>query len=85
MLHLDVGDGSLTEAASSDASSQKAIEKPEQRDRWFTKQILEAFATRGLKPNDQQCIGFKIPVVFRESANVPENTYLRTSMSTSAS
>jgi len=76
VLHLDVGNGSLTEAASSDASFQKEIENREQRDLWFAKQTLEAFATRGLKPNDQQCIGFKIPVVFRESANVPDNAYL---------
>jgi hypothetical protein len=76
VLPLDVGNGSLTEAASSDASFQKAIENPEQRDPWSAKQTLEAFATLGLEPNDQQCIGFNIPVVFRKSANVPEDAYL---------
>jgi hypothetical protein len=29
-----------------------------------------------LKPNDLQCIGFKVPVVFAESADVPNNAYV---------
>jgi len=29
-----------------------------------------------LKPNALQCIGFKVPVVFAESANVPNNAYV---------
>ena len=31
---------------------------------------------RGLKLNDLQCIGFKMPVVFAESANVPNDAYV---------
>ncbi len=29
-----------------------------------------------LKLNDLQCIGFKMPIVFAESANVPNNAYV---------
>ena len=39
-------------------------------------QRLAAFAERGLKPNDLQCIGFKTPVVFAESCSVPDNAYV---------
>ena len=49
---------------------------PKQHDRWFAERTLEALAKRGMNPNGRQCIGFKIPVVFRESVNSPDNAYV---------
>jgi len=72
VLRLDVGDGTLTEVADSESSFKDSAK----RDPWFAEQQLEAFAASGLKPNDLQCIGFKVPVVFAESAEVPNNAYV---------
>ena len=48
--------------------------------RWLCTELVtlvaEAFAQRGLKPNAEQCIGFKVPVVFAESATTPNNAYV---------
>jgi hypothetical protein len=46
------------------------------RELWFAGQQLEAFAALGLKPNALQCIGFKVPVIFAESAKLPNNAYV---------
>ena len=36
---------------------------------------MDAAATRGLKPNETQCIGFSVPVVFREGG-APDTAYI---------
>jgi len=76
VLRLDVGDGTLAEVAESELSFKDSVKHSAKRERWFAEQQLEAFAARGLKPNNLQCIGFKTPVVFAESANVPNNAYV---------
>src|SRR5215471_3004274 len=76
VLHLDVGDETLAEVAESELSFKDSVKHSAKRERWFAEQQLEAFAARGLKPNNLQCIGFKTPVVFAESANVPNNAYV---------
>ena len=75
-LCLNVGDGTLAEVAESESSFKDSLEHSAKRELWFAEQQLEAFADRGLKPNDLQCIGFKVPVVFAESADVPNNAYV---------
>jgi hypothetical protein len=52
------------------------LAEPVKRELWFAELQLAAFAEQGLKPNDLQGIGFKTPVVFAESANVPNNAYV---------
>jgi len=76
VLRLDVGDGTLAEVAESELSFKDSVKHSAKRELWFAEHQLEAFAARGLKPNDLQCIGFKTPVVFAESANVPNNAYV---------
>jgi len=71
-----VGKGSLSEVAESEAIFEDSREHPDKGELWFGDQQLKAFADRGLRPNDVQCIGFKVPVVFAESANVPDNAYV---------
>jgi hypothetical protein len=76
VLCLNVANGTLDEAAESESSFQASLQHPAKREVWLAERQLEAFAERGLKPNDLQCIGFKMPVVFAESANVPDNAYV---------
>jgi hypothetical protein len=71
-----VAKGTLVEIAESEASFEESLQHPAKRERWFAERQLEEFAKRGLKPNDLQCIGSKIPVVFAESANVADNAYV---------
>ena len=76
ILWLNVGDGTLTEIAESESGFEHSLAKSEKLELWFAERQLAAFAEHGLKPNDLQCIGFKTPVVFAESANVPNNAYV---------
>lgn len=71
VVWLNVGSGTLTEAAESESSFKEWLSDPAKRERQ-----LETLAERGLKPNDSQCIGFKTPVVFAESRSVPDNAYV---------
>ena len=76
ILWLDVGGGTLTEVAESELGFEHSLANSAKREIWFAEQQLAALAERGLKPNDLQCIGFKTPVVFAESRNVPDNAYV---------
>ena len=76
VLCLNVGNGTLAEVAESESSFKDLLKFSAKREFWFAEQQLEAFAERGLTPSDLQCIGFRVPVVFAESANVPNNAYI---------
>jgi hypothetical protein len=76
ILFLNVASGTLIEVAGSELSFEELLQNPSKRELWFSDRQLEAFAARGLKPNRLQCIGFKIPVVFAESTNAPDNAYV---------
>src|SRR5882762_1259482 len=76
ILWLNVGDGTLTEIAESESGFEHSLGELAKRELWFAEQQLAALAKHGLEPNNLQCIGFKTPVVFAESANVPDNAYV---------
>jgi len=76
ILWLNVGDGTLTEVAESESGFEHSLAESAKRELWFAEQKLATFAENGLKANDLQCIGFKTPVVFAESTNVPNNAYV---------
>ncbi len=76
VLCLNVANGTLAGVADSESTFEESLHHPAKRGLWFAERQLEAFAERGLKPNDLQCIGFKVPVVFAESANVADNAYV---------
>ena len=76
ILWLNVGNGTMTEIAESELVFQHLLAESAKREIWFAELQLAAFAEQGLKPNDLQCIGFKTPLVFAESANVPNNAYV---------
>lgn len=76
LLRLDVGEGTLAQVAESESSFEDSLKHSAKREPWFAEQQLEAFADRGLRPNDLQCIGFKVPAVLAESANAANNAYV---------
>jgi hypothetical protein len=76
VLRLNVGDGTLGQVAESESSFEDSLKYLAKRELWFAEQQLETFAERGLRLNDLQCIGFKMPIVLAESANVPNNAYV---------
>jgi hypothetical protein len=76
ILWLNVGGGTLNEIAESELGFEHSLAESAKRELWFAERQLAAFAERGMKPNDQQCIGFKTPVVFAESRSVPDNAYV---------
>jgi len=59
ILWLNVGAGSLTKIAESEPGFEHSLAESVKRELWFAERQLAAFAERGLKPNDLQCICFQ--------------------------
>ncbi|HEY0796989.1 MAG TPA: hypothetical protein VGD64_14545 [Acidisarcina sp.] len=57
-------------------SFRELLEEEANLEEWLAGTDTKAAAERGLRPNLTECIGFKIPLVFSESGNVPDNAYL---------
>ena len=76
ILSLNIANGTLTEVAESESDFSRLLQDPAKRELLLAEGQLRGFAERGLRPNDLQCVGFKVPVVFAESANVPDNAYV---------
>lgn len=67
IFRLDVAAGKLDKVADSDAEFRGLVERSEKREEWFAESEEAASAARGLMPNENQCIGFTVPLVFAES------------------
>jgi hypothetical protein len=73
IYRLEVASGKLLKVADSEAQFRElAISK---REEWFAESDELAAAARGLKPSVTQCIGFSVPVVFREGGT-PDTPYV---------
>jgi len=75
VVKLNVSIGQITEIAGSEEEFLRLAGTEERLQEWFAKADELAAAQRGLIPNSEQCIGFKIPLMFAESG-VPNNAYL---------
>jgi len=75
VLKLNVSVGQITEIARSEEEFRRLAGTEERLQEWFARADEIAAAQRGLIPNSQQCIAFKIPLMFAESG-VPNNAYL---------
>ena len=64
---LDVAIGKLLQVADSEAQFHELATA--KREEWFAESDAAAGIARGLKPDDNQCIGFSTPLVFRESGS----------------
>lgn len=75
ILKLDVSLGRKIEIADSVAEFQELSRTKEKQEEWFLQADELGAANRGLKPNADQCIGFKVPIVFAESGS-PNNDFV---------
>lgn len=73
---LNVGNGRFQKVADCESEFRELAQTVAKKEEWFAESGLSAAAERGLKPNTLQCIGFKMPAVFKESASAPDNTYV---------
>jgi hypothetical protein len=75
IFKLDIAIGKLTEVAKSETEFRKLAGTKEKREEWFAESDELAAMERGLKPNQNQCIAFKIPIVFAQGGG-PNNAYV---------
>jgi hypothetical protein len=64
---LDVTLGTLTEVAESVEQFHELVEDAEKREEWFGETDARAAAENGLRPDENQCIGYATPLIFAES------------------
>jgi hypothetical protein len=76
VLKLDVSLGQLTVVAESVEQFLSMARTHEKNQDWFASDDERRFANMGLIPGEEECIAFKIPLVFRESGATPNNPYL---------
>ena len=69
VLRLDVAIGILTKVSDSEDQFRELAGSRDKRQEWFAEAEEQAAASRGLKPNAYQCIGFSVPLVFAESGS----------------
>jgi hypothetical protein len=69
IYRLDIGDGTLTAIADSKSAFEELL--VDKGNEWFPEQTVN-----GVMPDSAHCIGFKIPVVFEQSADVQQNAYV---------
>jgi hypothetical protein len=65
----------LAEIAASEEEFRRLASTEEKRREWFAEDDEMDAAKRGLTPSPQQCIAFKIPLMFAESGK-PNNVYV---------
>ena len=67
ILKLDVAIGQIKEVAESETEFRRLAATKEKREEWFAESDELAASRQELKPDANQCIGFKTPLVFAES------------------
>lgn len=73
---LDVASGTKRAIAASQIEFREAIKDPDRVKDWFLEDLAERAQQKGCTPGKGQCIGYKIPCVFKESADMPDNMYV---------
>lgn len=76
VLWLQVTDGKIDEVVPSERQFLELLQDGIRREEWLAETDMGAAAERGLRPDATQCVAFKIPLVFSESRDVPENAYV---------
>jgi hypothetical protein len=75
IFKLDVAIGQMNEVAESETEFRNLAVPKEKREQWFAESDELAAMERGLKPNQDQCVAFKTPIIFAESGT-PNNAYV---------
>jgi hypothetical protein len=75
IFKLEIAIGQLKQIAKSETDFRNLARTKEQREAWFAERDELAAAAGGLKPGPEQCIAFKIPILFAEGS-APNNAYV---------
>lgn len=73
---LDITSATLSAISDSERDFKKAAGDPGKRREWFLEDLARQAEERGFRPGKGQCVGYKIPAVFKESAGAPDNLYV---------
>ncbi len=75
--HLDGTNAKFSAVARSASDFVQAASEPEKQRDWFLDDLSRQAAHKGCSPGKGQCVGYRIPVVFKESANASNNLYVQ--------
>jgi hypothetical protein len=75
IFRLDVAIGELEKVADSEDQFLENANSDEQRNEWFAEDDERAAASRALTPTLDQCIGFSVPLMFKEAGS-PDTSYV---------
>jgi hypothetical protein len=73
---LDVTSGTISVVATSTSEFREAARDSGKKRDWFLDELAEQAKRKGCNPGKGQCVGGKIPFVFAQSANAPDNLYV---------
>jgi hypothetical protein len=73
---LDVTSGTIFAVAASTAEFREAAREAANKRDWFREELAEQAEKKGCRPGKGECVGGKIPFVFKESTNRPDNMYV---------
>ena len=73
---LQVEQGSLSKVAGSKTEFLALFEQDGRREEWLARSDAELATKQGLKVSVRECVAFKVPTVFSESREVPNNAYV---------
>jgi hypothetical protein len=73
---LNSTSGTISAVATSNAEFREGAKDASKRRERFLEELTEQAERKGCSPGKGQCVGGKIPFVFAQSANVPDNMYV---------
>ncbi len=73
---LDITGGTISAIANSEQAFRFAADDPSKKKEWFLIDEAEWAERKGYNPGRGQCVGSKIPWIFKESARMPDNLYV---------
>jgi hypothetical protein len=76
VCRLDLASGRMILVSDSVTLFESERDSVEKREEWFHESEMNDARGLGFDPNDEQCIGFKVPVMFAESYKHPNNAYI---------
>ena len=73
---LDVTGGTICEVANSEEEFRFAADAPSKKKEWLLMDEEDKAGRKGYSAGKGQCVGSKIPWIFKESASMPDNLYV---------
>jgi hypothetical protein len=73
---LQVTVGNISKISDSETQFRELLKQDMNRETWLAETDAHAMDEQGLHPSTGQCIGFKIPLVFAQSKDAPDNAYV---------